>query len=181
MLHRQKEHLRGPLEVRLEEKAKRLHPLFPLFHCDPHWRGWHPDHFLQIILICSHSNRFCWSACIDAAAIVALTVNCVQPEAVALQRSWQNNLCPLRLRMRKKKGKIKWNISNNELNMSWTAAAAERDRDARWFTLCVKNYRGVQDTLFEKFRRPVKYCSFLVHFPFQLRINPPPYLRSWHK
>lgn len=118
MLHRQKEHLRGPLEVRLEEKAKRLHPLFPLFHCDPHWRGWHPDHFLQIILICSHSNRFCWSACIDAAAIVALTVNCVQPEAVALQRSWQNNLCPLRLRMRKKKEKS----SETFPTMNWTWA-----------------------------------------------------------
>lgn len=37
--------------------VKGLHPLFPLFHCDPHLRVWLPDYFLQISLICTYSNR----------------------------------------------------------------------------------------------------------------------------
>lgn len=44
------------MELPLEEKAKRLHPLFPLFRYDPRLRVWHPDYFLQISLICSHSD-----------------------------------------------------------------------------------------------------------------------------
>lgn len=56
MLHRHKKHLRGPLELPPEEKAKRLHPLFPLFRYDTRLRVWHRDYFLQISLICSHSN-----------------------------------------------------------------------------------------------------------------------------